>query len=142
ADPIASSPDILYLCMPVAGNMDQSSALPFWLPSTSSVPRYPFTSTNKRSNAYVSFDERRLASIGTITGNSMVTPAIPDLPVYAYRPRHAGESYYIYIEARHYPLHTAGTLDASQAAAIPAGSGPPMPRTPDISVRPWTRPQV
>jgi hypothetical protein len=78
--------------------------------------------------------------MGTINGDATVNPPIPALTVYAYRPRYAGESYYIYIEARHYPLHVGANLNASQAGGRPpAGSGPPASRTPDISVRPWLR---
>ena len=138
AYPKASQRDLLYLFTMVADNMDQSSALHFWLASTSSDPRYPFTGKTKRS--YHSFEEQRLTSTGTtIPGDNSVSPSIDPLPLFWYRPRHAGESYYVYIESRHYPLHVAGDLSGGQGGAVAAGFGPAGSRTPDISVRPWLR---
>lgn len=143
AYPKASQRDIAYLFTQVADNMDQSTALHFWLANTSSDPRYPFTGTNKRGKAYFSFNEGRLAAgpVPVIPGNPSAVPPIPDLQLYAYRPPHSGESYYVYIEARHYPLHVHPTdLSANQnGTRPPAGIGPPASRTPDLSVRPWLR---
>jgi prepilin-type N-terminal cleavage/methylation domain-containing protein len=142
AYPKATTRDIEYLFEQVADNADQTTALHFWLANTSDDPRYPFTGGTKRGNKYFAFDEQQLAAIGTIHspgGN----PPIPDLTLYAYRPPHAGESYYIYIEAGHYPLHVAADLSGNQATGRPpAGSGPPLSRTPNDSVRPWLRRDV
>lgn len=141
AYPKCSQRDIQYLFTQVADNMDQCSALHFWLASTSSDPRYPFTGATKRS--YMTFEEQRLTNntfVPFIPANTGVTPPIPELRLYWYRPRHAGESYYTYIESRHYPLHVAASLSADQSAGRPpAGYGPPAGRTPEVSVRPWLR---
>lgn len=138
AYPKASARDLNYLFTQVADNMDQSSALHFWLASTSSDPRYPFTGATKRS--YHSFDEQRLTLAGTIPANAGVNPPIPPLQLYWYRPRHAGESYYVYIESSHYPLHVSNDLSGDQSGGRPpAGFGPPASRTPELSVRPWLR---
>jgi prepilin-type N-terminal cleavage/methylation domain-containing protein len=139
AYPKCSPRDIQYLFTQVADKADQASALHFWLANTSTDPRYPFTGTTKRS--YMSFDEQRLTPLlpNPIPPSPAAKPPIPALMLYGFRPRHAGESLYIYIEASHYPLHVAGNLNASQSGAIPAGSGPAGARTPDASVRPWLR---
>jgi prepilin-type N-terminal cleavage/methylation domain-containing protein len=141
AYPKCSQRDIAYLFTQVADNVDQCSALHFWLTQTSADARYPFTGPTKRT--YLDFDETRLVQIGFIAGNPMATPVIPNLTLNGYRPRHAGESYYIYIEARHYTQHVSDNLSAIQSATNPtrppAGTGPTASRTPDVSVRPWLR---
>lgn len=120
AYPKCAATDIQYL-FTQADSLDQSSALVFWLSQTSADKRYPFTNATKRN--YYGFDETRVSAAG-------------------YRPRHAGESLYIYIEARHYPLHTSGGLTtagdlANAQTSRPAGSG----ATPiaEASVRPFIR---
>jgi hypothetical protein len=134
AYPKCSQRDIAYLFTQVADNVDQSSALTFWLASTSADPRYPFTGPTKRS--YMSVDEKRLDLFTTIPPVPAATPPIPPLPLYGYRPRHAGESYYIYIEAKHYQYHVSNSLSATQAGGRPAaGHGV----SPESTVRPWLK---
>jgi prepilin-type N-terminal cleavage/methylation domain-containing protein len=123
AYPKATPTDIAYL-FNNADSLDQCSALWFWLTQTSRDPRYPFTNTTKR--VYATIEEQRIVP-GSGGG---------------FRPRHAGESFYIYIEAHHYPLHTSGSTSAvgdlaNAQTSRPAGSG--LNPTPDISVRPFIR---
>lgn len=128
AYPKATPTDIQYL-FNSADNLDQSSALWFWLTQTYEDVRYPFTGNGSGTpRSYAAIEEQRIVP-GAGGG---------------IKPRHAGESFYIYIESRHYPLHVADDLSANQAGSRPpAGSGfPANSRSPEVSVRPWLRQAV
>jgi prepilin-type N-terminal cleavage/methylation domain-containing protein len=134
AFPKASARDVQYLFTQVADNQDQSTALIYWLTQTSEDVRYPFTGPTKKS--YLAVDETRLITVATIAGDASVTPPIPALTLNSYKPKNAGESVYLYIEASHYPLHCIADLSQDQSAATAAGTGA---RTPDLSVRPFLK---
>jgi prepilin-type N-terminal cleavage/methylation domain-containing protein len=140
AYPKATPTDIQAL-FNMADNLDQGSALHFWLAETFDDPRYPFTGGPNGAGAprrtYFAFDERRLTQ-------GADNPAFANTFFMWYRPRFAGESYYIYIEAKHYGAHINNNLATDQSGGRPrAGFGTDMnARTPDVSVRPWLKQQV
>ena len=139
AYPKCSSRDIQYLFTMVADNLDQCSALPFWLNQTSADVKYPFTGPNKRS--YFTMEEARLTQFGVIQSPPNAVPAIQPLPLYGFRARNDGESMYIYIEARHYRFHVNDDLSSNQTAkpVRPAAGTDFNSRLPEFSVRPWLR---
>jgi prepilin-type N-terminal cleavage/methylation domain-containing protein len=108
-----------WLFQNAADNLDQSSALVFWLSQTGPDPRYPFVNGPQGDPAaarkYFEFDVRRLTGM-------------------YYRPPAARESYYIYIEAKHYPLHVGSNLLAPNQPV--AGYAPLSAET---SVRPFVK---
>jgi prepilin-type N-terminal cleavage/methylation domain-containing protein len=120
AYPKASLADIQYI-FNNADSLDQSSALWFWLTQTTGDARYPFTSPSAKRK-YTGIEDARI---------------VPG-PGGGIKPRHAGESYYIYIEATHYQFHVVPANLAGNQSGVPAaGAGLPAARTPDVSVRPW-----
>ncbi len=141
-----SDRDIAYMFQRVANQQDQCTALTFWLTQTYKDPRYPFTGptpgNNPKTRSYYDADPTRLTQIGTVPAVAATasTPAIPALPLYGYRPRHAGETYYIYIEAQHYHFHVNNDLGTDQTTNTPrpvAGPGPAASRPMELSVRPY-----
>jgi prepilin-type N-terminal cleavage/methylation domain-containing protein len=132
AFPKISNRDIAYMFNSVADNIDQGSALVFWLNQTCDDPRYPFTGTAKKS--YLNMEAARLVPFASIPAAG----AVPALQLYGYKPPYAKESCYIYIEARHYPLHAAGTVTDDQAAGgAPAAKAGAL--SAETSLRPYLK---
>jgi type II secretory pathway pseudopilin PulG len=133
AYPKISDRDIAYMFTQAADQLDQCSALPFWLNQTSADPRYPFTGATKRS--YLAMDERRLVPLNQVAAVPNIAPA---LQLYGYRPRHAGETMYIYIESRHYPVHVNPDLSTDHSSSTRLAAGTDLNgRAPEFSIRPY-----
>lgn len=109
AYPRISDNDINFLFTQVADNLDQSSALVFWLAQTSSDARFPFTNPTKRK--YFDFVEKRLVPVY----NSPGANNFPAFTLYGYKPPYAGESFYAYLEAKHYRFYVSNSLDGAQS---------------------------
>jgi prepilin-type N-terminal cleavage/methylation domain-containing protein len=126
AYPRISDNDLAYLFQEVADNLDQSSALVFWLSQTTNDARYPFTSTSGTKRSYFTFDEKRfgqLHTIAAITNKSVsscganIAYNAPALILNGYHPPYGNDSYYAYLEAKHYPSYTSGNFTAAQTTA-------------------------
>lgn len=144
AYPKAVNHEIKYMFLNVADNLDQSSALWFWLSQTSEDARYPFTGPARTGGGrfynYHAFDEGRLVAAPRTIPEFVVNQnlTIPERPTFYYRPRFAGETYYVYIEARHYRFHVEADLstDHSSCQLVPAG---PSTRTAELCIRPYLK---
>ena len=123
AYPRASDIDIRYMFEEVADRMDQASALVFWLSQTSNDARQPFTNrANQRK--YYDFDEKRKTTLVTIpTPTTAALSTVPALDLYGYRPRYAKESFFTYLEAKHYPAYVKDELNLNQGTTSTAKSG-------------------
>lgn len=88
----------------IAPTLDQGEALVAWLSKVSKNPREPFTDTASEKYVFYQFDERRLVDND---GDS----------TFAYRTKHAGDTCYIYIDARSYLVHQKQTTNDKPAKA-------------------------
>jgi prepilin-type N-terminal cleavage/methylation domain-containing protein len=120
AYPNISDKDIRSMFRDIADHLDQSSSMVFWLSQTSEDPRNPFT--NRASlKSYYAFPEERLADLGDTDADT--TNNIVSFNVYGFRPPYAKESYYVYMEAKHYRYYTVNNVDSAQGNTSKANSG-------------------
>lgn len=125
---------------PSAGTVpeiDESEALVFWLRNVEGDVRYPFKlatgGTSTSPKRYYQFDEKRLIA-GTDDGSDG-----DDFP--SYRAPYAGQSCYIYIDARQYSIFldfSSGTPPRAQAEEGNSGSVRPYVQNATTGVYPTT----
>jgi prepilin-type N-terminal cleavage/methylation domain-containing protein len=129
AYPRIGDADINYLFNDIADKLNQSSGLVFWLSQTSNDPRSPFSNrTNPRK--YFEFDSVRLTVLNSVgTAPNQISLA-------AYRPPYAKESYYAYMESKHYPRYMSADFDTAQGAGNTAVTGAAV----NGALRPFLKP--
>ncbi len=111
----------------IAPKLDQGEALVFWLSGIKKNPRQPFFGTGETYKFY-DFDTRRLIDTDDDDILGLTGDDSDDLAVF--RPSHAKDTCYIYMDAKHYGNYTA---------ANPA-KGESLDTSVELQVRPYTQP--